>query len=400
MTDAGRDGTRGASAECCPSCGSRGLVPVYEVSDVPVHSVLLHYERGEALSYPRGDIRLVLCGTCGFISNACFDPRLSEYSRRYEGTQSFSPTFGAFNRGLARDLVDRYDLRDRRIVEIGCGQGEFLAVLCELGGNVGVGFDPAYDGRMPLELGSGRAEFVPDFYSESTGDPDADFLVCKMTLEHIHPVSEFLTMVRRSLGSRPTTVFFQVPAAQRILDEAAFQDVYYEHCSYFTRGSLRYAFEAAGFEVEDQWSDFGDQYLMITARPATATAAPGRPEDLDRVIAASASFAGRVRDRSDRLASRLGEAAARGLTVALWGGGSKAVAVLTTLGVTDQVAYVVDVNPNKHGTYLAGTGHRVVGPAHVTDAPPNLVILMNPVYLDEVGAMLADLDVRAEIEAL
>ena len=46
----------------------------------------------------------------------------------------------------------------------------------------------------------------------------------------------------------------------------------------------------------------------------------------------------------------------------VWGSGSKAVGYLTTLGLRDEIAAVVDINPHKHGKFLAGTGHEIVGP--------------------------------------
>jgi hypothetical protein len=114
----------------------------YELERVPVHSVLLLPTREEAITYPRGDIRLGFCRACGFISNTAFDPSLHEYSERYEETQGYSPTFNAFARRLAEHLIERYDLHGKDIIEIGCGKGEFITLLCDLGGNRGIGIDP------------------------------------------------------------------------------------------------------------------------------------------------------------------------------------------------------------------------------------------------------------------
>ena len=47
--------------------------------------------------------------------------------------------------GPVLDLIRRYDLRGKEVIEIGCGKGEFLSLLCEVGDNRGVGFDPADD---------------------------------------------------------------------------------------------------------------------------------------------------------------------------------------------------------------------------------------------------------------
>ena len=56
-------------------------------------------------------------------------------------TQAVSPTFNAFHERLARDLIARFDLHGKRVVELGCGQGEFVTMLAEFGGNEGYGFD-------------------------------------------------------------------------------------------------------------------------------------------------------------------------------------------------------------------------------------------------------------------
>ena len=127
---------------------------------------------------------LALCSECGLITNVAFDARLTDYSTDYESTQQFSPTFRSFNHELARNLIDRYDVRGKTIIEIGCGQGEFLSLLCELGDNRRIGFDPAYAGRTSRG-DSERLTFVQDFYSEKYAAYCADLYCCKMMLEHI-----------------------------------------------------------------------------------------------------------------------------------------------------------------------------------------------------------------------
>src|SRR5688500_1519897 len=106
----------------CPACGAAGLEAFYEVPQVPVNSCINVDTRAEALSYPRGHLRLAACGSCGFVCNTRFDRGL-EYSSRYEETQAFSGTFNAFAKRLVQDLVTRHGLRDKTVLEIGCGKG-------------------------------------------------------------------------------------------------------------------------------------------------------------------------------------------------------------------------------------------------------------------------------------
>jgi hypothetical protein len=297
-------------------------------------------------------------------------------------------------------LVKEYDLYNKEIIEIGCGQGEFLAMLCELGNNRGVGFDPAYVG------GDGEAQtrdgliFIPDFYSEAYANYSADLVVCKMTLEHIPNTADFVSTVRRSLGDRKdTTVFFQVPDVTRILDEVAFWDIYYEHCSYFSMGSLARLFRRCGFAVENLAREYGDQYLMIEARPSDGGEAVQHPgeDDLDALVQAVDSFSARFSHQRAMWSEKLDEFGRAGHRVALWGGGSKAVAFLTTLGIEEEIPYAVDINPKKHGTYLAGTGQEVVAPAFLKEYQPDTVIVMNPVYREEIWQDLKRMGLEPEL---
>jgi SAM-dependent methyltransferase len=344
----------------------------------------------EARTYPRGDIELAFCRACGFIFNRVYDAGLQEYSSRYEETQSFSPTFNAFHRGLAARLIERYHLRGKTVLEIGCGKGEFLLLLCELGGNRGVGFDPSFRKDRYATLPEDRVVFIADFYSERYASYRADFVCCKMTLEHIPDTAAFLSMVRATVGARPDTlVFFQVPDVVRILREVAFWDIYYEHCSYFSLGSLARLFRRAGFDLVDLERDYADQYLMVTARPGAGSGPPlAGEDDLPSLARDVGRFAARCQGRIAGWRRFLREARRAGRRVVLWGGGSKAVAFLTTLGIEDEVQYVVDINPYKQGTFTPGTGHPIVGPETLPTSPPDVVVVMNPVYREEIERQL------------
>lgn len=385
----------------CPSCGAEDLFIFYELSGVPVHSVLLLPTREDALNYPKGDIALGFCQECGFISNLAFDPSVHEYSSRYEATQGFSSTFNAFHQHLAWQLIDRHNLHDKRIIEIGCGQGEFLTLLCELGGNQGIGFDPAYSSERTQGAAAGRITFIKDFYSEKYVDFPPDFVCCKMTLEHIQNVGEFVATVRRSIGNRrDTVVFFQVPDVVRILREQAFWDIYYEHCSYFSLGSLARLFRTCGFEVIRLAKEYGDQYLMIEARPENGNAGGeggDQEDDLEMLRRDVISFAENYPHKLETWRRDLGEIVRRGGRAVIWGGGSKAVAFLNTLKIVDEIEYVVDINPYKHGTYIAGTGQKIVAPEILKAYKPDVVVVMNPIYCPEIQSDLDRLDVAAKL---
>ena len=374
----------------CPSCGVQTPPPFYCVPQVPVQSVLLMSTRQEALGIPRGQISLSLCQACGFIYNQAFEPDALEYSPRYEETQAFSPAFKTFERALAGRLIERYGLRGKHIVEIGCGKGDFIALLCEMGHNYGTGLDPSYVAERRPSTATDRVRYLPEFFSERHASLEADFICCKMTLEHISQVSSFVQMIRQTIGTRRRTLtFLQVPNVTRILREVAFWDIYYEHCSYFAASSLTRLLHQCHFEVVDLEEDYDGQYLLVVGRPSArrrlAAVGAGAANDLVRDVARFAAAATKTVEEWRKYLSQLRTAGRR---VALWGGGSKAVAFLTTLGLGPEVQYVVDVNPYRQDTFLPGTGHQIVSPGVLTQSRPDVVIVMNAVYREEIRQQL------------
>jgi SAM-dependent methyltransferase len=382
----------------CRACGRRELEPCYEAAGVPIHANRLAASREAALAAPTGELRLELCPGCGLLQNGAFDAARLEYTADYENSQFFSPHFRAYAAELARGLAARHALRGRSVVEIGCGAGDFLALLCEAGGCRGVGFDPAHvPARAPEPPKAGYppeagVRFVRAAWGAGSGPLQADLVCLRHTLEHLAEPRAFLDALRAALSARPgAAVFCEVPDAARVLRDAAFWDLYYEHCSYFTAESLARLFRAAGFEILREGRGFGDQYLLLEARlaPGAAPAAAAGP-DLAALAALGRRFGAEAARHRERWRGRLAALGREGPLV-LWGGGAKAVGFLAALAPAAAVACAVDVNPHKQRRFLPITGHEVVAPERLRERAPRQVLLLNPAYQEEVGKQLAAL---------
>ncbi len=289
----------------CAACGGSDLESFYQVNDVPAHSCLMLPTRDAALAFPRGDIELAFCRDCGFISNIRFDVSLNKYSPAYEETQAFSPRFMRFVNDVCDDQIAKYGIGPGvSVLEIGCGKGEFLVALCERSGCNGIGLDPGYRPERTQSTASTRIRFVRDFYGPRYSHLQADYVCCRHTLEHIAPVRDFVTLVRQTIGDRRhVNVFFELPDMERVLEHGVFWDIYYEHCTYFTRGSLARLFREAGFDVLELYKAYGGQYLMLEARPAPGPTAARLPQenDLERTARLVDDFQAQVQTQLQEL---------------------------------------------------------------------------------------------------
>lgn len=385
-----------AAASLCPVCGGRDVTSFATFPEIPIACNILWGDREAARSVPKGNIELTFCHRCGHVYNAVYDPSLSSYSPDYDNSLHYSPRFQAYAEELAAQLIDRYDLRGKQIVEIGCGKAEFLGALCALGDNRGIGFDPSYvPGRTAPEVDE-RITIVRDFYSERYVNHAADLICCRHVLEHIAQPRAFLQTIRGAIGEQGTPVYFEVPNFLVTLQDGAIWDIIYDHCSYFSPSSLRAVFLAAGFEVTALRQVFGRQFLAIEARPTGADLAAARegPEDMEHDIT---TFASTVRREVKRWRRELEGVASSGKRVVAWGAGSKGVMFLNALGDAGNVRHIVDLNPHKQGKYVAGSGQEIVAPEALRAICPDVVIVMNPIYTDEIRAMLAGLGVEAQL---
>jgi len=367
----------------CPICASAAAEEVEYRQNVPIAQNLMFRSRAEALACPVGTLRMVRCMVCGFAWNAAFEPALLRYGADYENDQSHSPAFARHLDAVARRIGRRMaGRRDISVLEVGCGQGDFLHRLAAvLDGRARdlVGFDPAYRRSSPP---APSVRFDADSFNEETRarlNTPPDLVVARHVIEHVEDPLSFLRTLR-SVCAVGVPLFVETPDVQWTLDGAVAHDLYYEHCSLFDSGSLRFALQAAGFAVEDVAPRFGGQYLLATA-VAAADVAPALPATRP----SNANFQARKAAALDRLAAALRSDAADGEIVAFWGGASKSVTLALLLGeALAHVEAAIDINPERSGTFMPVTALPVVPPEAAQAAGITKAYVANPQYLREI----------------
>ena len=385
----------------CPMCGGSHSKPFFDLREMPVSIGCQWPSAQQARTCAKGDINLTLCPQTGFIWNSAFDATAFEYDTRYDNSLDHSPLFRRYAGDLARRLVETYDLHSKDIIEIGCGKGHFLSLLCQAGDNRGFGFDPSYEkSRMEARTEIGIS-IIADYFSEKYASISGDLICCRHVLEHIANPVQFLATVRRAIRSRSNAiVYFEVPNVRFILNRHSVWDIIYEHCNYFSIESLGSVFAKCGFEILRLESTYGDQFLGIEARPSQPSensAPPSEWGDFDELRRSVVGFASTAQSRFQEWRDRLAGFRTAARKAVIWGAGAKAVGFLNMLQIGDEVPYAVDINPYKSGNHLAGTGQRIVPPEFLRVFRPDAVILMNKIYEEEVAAQLAMLHVDAEI---
>jgi SAM-dependent methyltransferase len=383
-----------ASIKHCPVCVGTRFTPIYHLPKVPIFCNQFWPTKSDAMRAVGGVLDIVQCDACSHVVNAAFDADQIEYAAGYENSLHFSPTFGSYAEELATRLVHRYGIRGKKILEIGCGDGDFLIMLCEKGRNQGFGFDPSQTDRRVDGANGATVTIRGDYYVADTRIADVDVICSRHVLEHLSDPGSLLRSLRDWHKNQPGAIaYFEVPNGDFCLKPHGVWDLIYEHVSYFTPQSLSLLLRACGYRVLDTGLAFGEQFLW-----AEVDFEGGSDTNFDL---AEPGTSERIRAGYEMMIEtsqrKIETFAARGFKMALWGAGSKGVTFLNIADSARSIDTVVDINPRKQSHYVALTGQKVVAPEELPGIKPDIIFVMNSVYIREIAATLDRLGVRAEL---
>jgi SAM-dependent methyltransferase len=367
------------------------------MSRAPVDIGMLWPTEKQAQQAPVGEIALCHCHGCGFVFNRSFAPEKISYEPGFEASLHHSPVHRQFLVATAANLIERFELRNKNVIEVGCGSGFFLELLCNMGANQGVGFDPSITDLQSIGSGNGSVKLVRGTYGVQHSALAVDLLCCRSVLEHIHRPQHFVQAIRTICADRDVDAYFEIANGTYIFEQQIGWNIFYEQCSYFSEENLVDLFRRSGFSVLRSGTCFADgNYLFVdvTTRHAMtqATSTPiGDRQLSDTLRQFSRNYEDQLSIWTDRLTSWAGNQK----RVAVWGAGGRGIMFVNALP-TKTVSYVVDINPQRQGRFVAGSGQRVVPPAFMTEYSPDIIVIMNAVYEEEIRRAAANLNLTCE----
>ncbi len=322
-----------------------------------------------SLAGDRGcDLDILQCSLCGLVQLRS-DP--VPYWREVIRAAAFSPEMGAFRLRQFADFVQRHSLAGRKVVEVGCGRGEYLALMRQADADAyGTEFGDASAAHCAQAGLKVERTFVEGAAARLRDAPFDGFFIMNF-LEHLCDPGATLQGIAANLSDGAVGLV-EVPNFDMMLKKSLFSEFIGDHLFYFTRDTLNALLARSGFEVVETREIWHDYIISSVVRKR-------RPTDLS-------AFAG----QQARLKAELGGYVARHGrgNVAVWGAGHQALAVLALADLGGAVRYVVDSAPFKQGRYTPATHIPIVAPAALSADPVAAVIVMAAAYSDEVAAII------------
>ena len=348
-------------------------------------------------------MRLRFCTACGHSFNSAFDEAVMAYGGDYDNALHHSPVFRDYASNLTDRLIATHHLQGARIVEIGCGDGDFLRLLCERSQSRGIGFDPSHG----TDSAHGDVRILAKPFDRATstdvfpGDTElrADLVVCRHVLEHMPAPGALVNGIRRLLARESNGgTYLEVPNFLHTL-HGGIWDLIYEHCGYFSPASLTRLLETHGFRITNLRESYGGQFISVEAQLGEPNERQGipAPKALAEMKSLVETFAAKFHTMRDEWQKRLDDLHEQKGRAVIWGAGSKGVMFLNLLAANGAVHCAIDLNPRKQGMFVPGTGQAIISPETLRDISPDLVIVMNSLYETEIQVALNAMSLKPEV---
>ncbi len=316
------------------------------------------------------DIILKQCLYCGLIQ-AVGHP--VSYYRDVIRATGVSYEMRQFRESQYRKWVEEFHLTGKKIIEIGCGKGEYMSFM-EKTGAVVYGLEHLQD-----SVNKGRAEgheifqgFLENEKYQIPMAPYDGFYIMNF-LEHIPSPGEFLRGIMNNLEDGAVGIV-EVPNFNMMLRKSLYSEFIQDHLSYFTEDTVRNLLERNGFHVLNCESIWHNYILSATVKKKSFTQVDGFKRKQEKL--------------KEEVRTFLEQQKKKGRRVAAWGAGHQALANFSLLDMAEGIEYVIDSADFKQNRYTPATHIPIVAPDRLLNGEVQVVIIMAAGYSQEVKRIM------------
>jgi 2-polyprenyl-3-methyl-5-hydroxy-6-metoxy-1,4-benzoquinol methylase len=325
------------------------------------------------------NLEVCQCSSCGLVQ---LTNKPVPYYKEVIRAAGISAEMQQFRLKQFRKFLKKYALTGKKAVEIGCGKGEYLALMQESGADA-YGLEEASGSvreciQKGLKVQKGFIEKQTDKIKNSPFDA---FFILNF-LEHIPNPNELLKGIRNNLKENGIGIV-EVPNFDMILEKCLFSEFIGDHLFYFTQDTLKTALSLNGFEIIERKVVWHDYIISAIVRKSTASYPVKLPKTKKLDLTKFYQYQSTLKKELKRYLR-----GSKGKKVAIWGAGHQALAVIALTDIADQIHYVVDSAPFKQGKYTPATHIPIVSPDTLETNPVDTVIIIAASYSDEVARII------------
>jgi 2-polyprenyl-3-methyl-5-hydroxy-6-metoxy-1,4-benzoquinol methylase len=316
------------------------------------------------------DLEIYQCSSCGLVQ---LNSEPVNYYKEVIRAAAISEEMKNFRIKQFKDLIEKYSLNGKKIIEIGCGKGEYLSIMKKFDIKTHGLEESKESVKHCVEEGLNVSQgFIErDTYKMNEAPFDAFFIL--NFLEHLPNPNSVLRGIYNNLTDDAIGIV-EVPNFDMILKKKLFSEFMSDHLFYFTKETLKTLLNLNGFEIIEcnyVWHD----YII--------SAIVKKKEKID--ISEFYEYQNKIKFEIEKYINSFSNK-----KVAIWGAGHQALAIISMMNLADKIRYVIDSATFKQGKYTPATHIPIVSPKTLDTDPVEAIIVMAASYSDEVARTIKE----------
>ena len=315
------------------------------------------------------DLNLFQCSSCGLVQ---LSEKPVSYYKEVIRASSFSDEMKKFRGEQFLSWVDKYNLKGKSILEVGCGRGEYLSILKQTEVSLAHGIE--YSKESVSSCINSEISVTKGFFGDENfvlPKQKYDGFICLNFIEHWPNPNKVLAHLKKNL-SEDAIGIIEVPNFDMILKQGLYSEFISDHLFYFTKDTLTFMLNYNGFEVIECSVIWHDYILSAVVRKRKRI-------DLSLLKSRKLNVETELNSFIDKFEKK---------EVAIWGAGHQSLAVMSLAKLENKIRYVVDSAPFKQGKYTPATHFPIVAPIELVNNPVKAVIIIAASYSNEVAYIM------------
>ena len=311
------------------------------------------------------DLKVYQCSGCGLVQ---LNNQPVPYYKEVIRAAAVSEEMTKFRTKQFKKFIEKFNLKKKKMLEIGCGRGEYLSILQSLGANT-YGLEYAQESvNFCISEGLNVSQgFIENSKYDIDNAPFDGFLILNF-LEHLPNINSVLRGIFNNLINEGIGLV-EVPNFDMIIKKNLFSEFVRDHLFYFTKDTLKNTLKLNGFDVVNCSVVWHGYIISAVVKKIEKIQIEDFYQHQDNIKNEINNYIDRFKDKR----------------IAIWGAGHQSLAVLSLANLSDKISYVIDSAIFKQNKYTPATHIPIVSPNKLLSDPPSAVIIMAASYSDEVS---------------
>lgn len=314
------------------------------------------------------EVSLCVCEDCGLVqlkNDAVY------YYRDVIRAGGYSTTMEALRKSQYKHFIEFASLEGKKIIEVGCGRGEFLGMLSDFPVE-GYGTEHKKDlVEIAKKAGLRVDEDFPESEDHIFKNGPFDAFMSFNFLEHQPHPRTYLKAIYNNLGDEGYGLI-TVPSFEYIMEQNSFYEIIPDHIAYYSFESLTHLLNICGFEVLEKETVNRDTISMIVKKR--------KLPDICGIISKKNDIATEVLETVKKYA-KVGK-------IAIWGASHQGFTLCATTGIADYVDCIIDSAPFKQGKYAPASHIPIISPDEARKRKLEAIIIVAPGYTNEIANII------------